>query len=101
MSPEEGIQTESDTGTSNQDYESNFSEDEDLHVDSNTTDICSWTFKYDKNLYTTGIAVQKLNRSDLTLLQWLALNFNFFCSHPSMSKEAFTDTLRLHALTAL
>lgn len=50
---------------------------------------------YNKDLYNSGIAVEKVANSDYTILQWLAMNFLLFTSHPSISKETFTDNLKM------
>lgn len=55
----------------------------------------SWSLTYDKTLYSSGAAVMKLPSSDLTLLQWLAMHFHLFTSHPSSSKQSFTESLQL------
>lgn len=55
----------------------------------------TWDFYYDKTLYSSGLAVQILPGSDLTILQWLVMNFHLFSNHPSMSKAAFNDSLLL------
>ncbi|XP_021354483.1 uncharacterized protein LOC110450989 [Mizuhopecten yessoensis] len=54
-----------------------------------------WNFNYDKTLYSSGLAIEEIPGTDLTILQWIALNFHTFTSHPSFSKEAFTDTLKI------
>ena len=50
---------------------------------------------YDKTIYWTGIAVEKVPNSDVTVLQWLAMNFFLFTSHPAISKSAFSDSLNV------
>lgn len=58
------------------------------------------SFQYDRDIYNdTGIAKQKLPNSKLTILQWLAINFLLFVSHPSVSKAAFSHNLQIQKLT--
>lgn len=57
----------------------------------------TWSFNYDEKLYSSGIAVQNIPGTDLTVLQWLFMNFHYFTGHPSISKAAFSDNLRLQA----
>lgn len=87
-----------DSDTSSGD-DGNISDNEDLFHSEDDLQTSAknlpWIFNYDKNIYSHGIAVQKLGGSDLSLLQWLAMNFTFFSDHPSISKQAFTDNLML------
>lgn len=72
---------------------------EDPHI-STTTKIIeegTWNLHYDERLYSSGIAVQKIPSTDLTVLQWLFMNFHYFSAHPSISKSAFSDNLQLQA----
>lgn len=56
-----------------------------------------WSIAYNKDLYTTGIAVEKLHKdSPFTVLQWLAMNFHLFSTHPAMSKTAFSNQMMLY-----
>ena len=63
----------------------------------NTSDF-GWSCSYDKTLYSTGLAVQKLPNSAITVLQWLAMNLSLFTSHPSTSKSAFSDNLKVQSI---
>ena len=54
-----------------------------------------WSCSYDQTIYSNGIAVQKLPHSEVTVLQWIAMNFFLFTSHPATSKSAFSDSLKV------
>ena len=59
-----------------------------------------WTTSYDTSFYESGIAVEPMPNcpSKVTVLEWLALNFQAFAAHPSTSKAAFTDYLRMQKM---
>ena len=54
-----------------------------------------WSCSYDQTIYSNGIAVQKLPHSEVNVLQWIAMNFFLFTSHPATSKSAFSDSLKV------
>lgn len=73
------------------------SEDKDTDSEELTEEqmVAEWSCSYDKTLYSTGIAVERVPNSDVTVLQWLAMNFFLFTSHPATSKSAFSDSLKV------
>ena len=75
------------------------SDNENAHVNTRKKIIeeGTWCFNYDEKLYSSGIAVEEISGMDLTVLQWLFMNFHYFTQHPSISKAAFSDNLRLQA----
>ncbi|XP_069110224.1 uncharacterized protein [Argopecten irradians] len=86
---DESLQIESEEESS--DIEGQDSSDEELNAQ------CQARL-YNKELYSNGIAVEKMygDFSSITVLQWLAMQFHLFSSHPSMSKEMFTNNLKLN-----
>jgi hypothetical protein len=90
------VLTESSEESSDDEMDSSNDSMEDENSTSvDSTDTMSWSFTYDKTLYSSGVAVTILPNSDLTLLQWLAMNFHLFTSHPALSKQSFTESLQL------
>lgn len=76
--------------------DSSDNEDDDSSTDTDSADKeCMWSIVYDNSIYESNIAVEKVPHSNITVLQWLCMNFNLFTAHPSMSKEAFSTNLQL------
>ncbi|XP_021376310.1 uncharacterized protein LOC110465059 [Mizuhopecten yessoensis] len=57
--------------------------------------LLKWYFSDDSSLYTSGVAMKQIPGYDLTVLQWIAMNLSVFTSHPGMSKEAFSNMLKV------
>ena len=77
--------------------DSDLSENESENQHTENVNISEWSVEYDKDLYNTGIAVQNITNLNITVLQWLALHFNIFSTHPSISKQAFSSFLKLQS----
>lgn len=89
---EDDLESESDIDTSSD------ASDDDNEVESETMSSQKpWSASYDRDIYTSGIAVQIIPGANITVLQWLALNLKTFSSHPSISKSAFSHYLKLQA----
>ena len=71
--------------------DSDLSENESENQHTENVNISEWSVEYDKDLYNIGIAVQNITNLNITVLQWLALHFNIFSTHPSISKQAFSS----------
>ncbi|XP_069109797.1 uncharacterized protein [Argopecten irradians] len=90
----------SDEATSESD-EDNFFLDYDTDSDTEASQEGSeqeWSFNYDTSIYDTDInAITEIPGTNITILQWIALNFEVFSSHPSISKTAFSSFLNMQA----
>lgn len=84
----------SSTSSSDEEFDNDESEFEVVN-DHNIDD--TWSFTYDKTLYTKGIACEMLPGSNISVLQWLAMNFYTFSSH-SMSKKSFSCNLNIQKI---
>ena len=69
--------------------------DSSLSSDPYSEQPTEWSCLYDQSIYSTGIAIQKVPNSEVTVLQWLAMNFSLFTSHPAISKSTFSDYLQV------
>ncbi|XP_060077489.1 dentin sialophosphoprotein-like [Ylistrum balloti] len=96
----ESLQESDESITSNEEDQGSLS---DVGSDSSETDDegCDekkkWSFSFDSELYSKGIATQNLPDSNITILQWLAINFYTFSSH-AMSKSTFSSHLNISFL---
>lgn len=92
-----GLMSDDESGGSISDASTNVdfsSSDEDDSGNINTDTI----LKCDNDIYDESLIANKIIPiCGITMLQWLALNFNIFSSHPSISKQTFSQYIKLQS----